>query len=83
MQIDNHIIYGLRLIVLIEDSPQSNNYRQVIFTNKEKLKKIGDVIWGGTPDGYEEKYISMSVDTYPLPDLQQIRDENKRYSPEY
>jgi len=78
MKIDNHIMYGLRLIVLIEDSPQSNNYRQVRL-NKENLEKISNVIWGGTPNAFDEKKdILMSVDTYPLPDLHQIHDENKR-----
>jgi len=80
MKIDNHVLYGLRLIVLMEDSPQSNNYRQIRL-DEEKFKAIGNVIWGGpAKEGLreDEKDILMSQDTYPLPDLQQIHDENRR-----
>jgi ABC-type tungstate transport system permease subunit len=36
-------LYTVRLIVLMEDAPQSNKYRQVIL-NPEQFKKVSDAV---------------------------------------
>ncbi len=64
-------LYVNRMIILIEDGPQSNEYRQLILTAKQ-FKDISDSIAKacGTVliDGKEKVCIKESSQTYPLPD---------------
>ncbi len=62
-------IYGIRLIVLLETSPQSGKYRQVRL-NPERFKNVSMAISTGTP---EEAILDIGDEIIPLPDLQQIR----------
>lgn len=72
MQIDKYTLYGTRLLVFHEDSPQSNQYRQVCLS-PEHFKKVSDAVCGSeATDGEEEVEITMSVDRYKLPDLMEI-----------
>lgn len=73
-QIDKYTLYGIRLLVFLEDDPQSNIYKQVIFT-PEHFKKVSDAVCGSeaTEEEEEEVEITMSVDTYKLPDLMETQ----------
>ncbi len=66
-------IFGTRLLIFIEESPQSNKYRQV-FLNEEEFKKvsfsIGDVV--SEDDGIETVIYKQSEEIYDLPDLREI-----------
>ncbi len=73
MQIDKYTLYGTRLLVFLEDSPQSNQYHQVRLTPAQ-FKVVSDSISNvvGRNGDDEDVEIEMSVDTYTLPDLQEI-----------
>ena len=43
LQVPNDVLYGMRLIVFLEESPQSNIYRQVLLDD-EKFKKVSDSV---------------------------------------
>lgn len=64
-------MYGTRLLVFLEETPQSNKYRQVLLT-KEEFKKMSLSV--GEPTGKEEGgndvvEMQLSDDLYDLPDL--------------
>lgn len=72
MIIDKYTLYGTRLLVFLEDSPQSNKYRQVILTPeqfKDFSNSIGTVV---NKDGDDEDVeMTLSDKIYTLPDLQE------------
>lgn len=73
-QIDKYTLYGTRLLVFLEESPQSNKYRQVCLDAKT-FKAVSDAICGGpVPEGKDEEEceIIMSTDVYDLFDLPEI-----------
>lgn len=76
MKIDKYTLYGTRLLVFLEDAPQSNQYRQVIL-NGSQFKRVSDAISNVVSrNGDEEDVeIEMSLDTYLLPDLQEKTHE--------
>lgn len=63
-------LYEQRMLVFIETSPQSNEYRQV-HLNKEQFKKVSDDICVSVKPadrhGIEEVEIEESDETYFLP----------------
>jgi len=68
-------IYSTRLLVFIEDNPQSNKYHQMFFT-PEEFKRISMAI--GKDTGRKNGRLDIiefqqSVETYALPDLQEIQ----------
>jgi hypothetical protein len=69
-QIDPYELYGTRLLVFLEEEPQSNKYRQILLT-KDEFKKlslsIGTVVEQDGADQTVEMH--MSEDLYTLPDL--------------
>lgn len=72
--IDVSSLFEQRLLIFLEDSPQSNKYHQVVFTQPQ-FKAMSDtmaIVFGGKPDGdeMEEININMSMTTHTLPDLQ-------------
>lgn len=71
--IDLSELYEQRLLLFIEDYPQSNEYRHLIFT-KEQYKQISDTISSFTKISQEEDTetceITASDAIYKLPDLQ-------------
>lgn len=77
MQIDKYTLYGTRLLVFLEDSPQSNQYHQVIL-NPTQFKRVSDAISNvvGRNGDDEDVEMELSVDTYKLPDLQEITHPN-------
>ena len=71
------VIYEQRLLVFIEQEPQSNKYCQVIFTQDE-FKKLSDTIGkenGLTEDGLEKRIMCESEEEYTLPDLQSYQEK--------
>ena len=72
-----HALYGIRTLIFIEDTPQSNKYRQVIVGPK-KYKKISDAISQGKIKGKDGDLqivaIEMSDELYNLPDLTELDD---------
>ena len=70
MFIDKYTLYGTRLLVFLEDAPQSNQYRQIIL-NQDQFKNLSNSI--GTvvdKEGDDEQVeIEMSEEIYTLPDL--------------
>lgn len=78
MQIDKYTLYGTRLLVFIEDAPQSNEYHQV-HLNETQFKRVSDAISNvvGRNGDDEDVEVEMSIDTYKLPDLQEIYPTNK------
>jgi hypothetical protein len=73
MQIDKYTLYGTRLLVFLEADPQSNHYHQVRLT-PDQFKRVSDAISRivGRNGSDEDVEIDMSVDTYLLPDLQEV-----------
>ena len=73
MQIDKYTLYGTRLLVFLEDSPQSNQYHQ-IHLNEKQFKRVSDAVSNvvAKHGDDEDVEVDMSIDTYPLPDLQEI-----------
>ncbi len=73
MQIDKYTLYGTRLLVFLEDAPQSNQYHQ-IYLNKKQFKRVSDAVSNvvARHGDDEDVEVEMSIDTYPLPDLQEI-----------
>lgn len=73
MQIDKYTLYGTRLLVFLEDAPQSNEYRQ-IWVNEKQSKAVSDAVCAvQSREGDDELVmIQMSEETYKLPDLQEI-----------
>lgn len=66
-------MYGTRLLVFVEESPQSNKYRQVIL-DPEEFKRVSmnlGTVTGKLDDQTENVEIQMSDEIYNLPDLQQ------------
>lgn len=67
-------LYEQRMLVFIENEPQSNEYEQLIFTQKQ-YKELTDFISklygieGITMDGLEVIDMKSSEETYILPDL--------------
>lgn len=73
MQIDKYTLYGTRLLVFLEDAPQSNEYRQIC-VNEKQFKALSDAVCTvQSREGDDELVmIQMSEETYKLPDLQEI-----------
>ncbi len=66
-------MYGTRLLIFVEEDPQSNKYRQVLLTPEEFKKasmNLGTVT-GMLDDNTENVELQMSEELYDLPDLQQ------------
>lgn len=77
--IDTELLYEKRMLIFIEEEPQSNEYRQVMF-DKNQFKKISDAILSPiyedkARDGFEICAVNLSDDTYRLPDLNTINNE--------
>ncbi len=72
-QVDKYTLYGTRLLVFLEEGPQSNQYHHV-HLNPQQLKMVSDAICTVVDrQGDEENVtVEMSVETYKLPDLQEI-----------
>lgn len=79
---DTDSLYELRMLVFLENEPQSNKYSQVILNN-EQFKKLSDCIaeiMGGNVkndslrNNYVETDITLSEENYWLPDLQSINE---------
>lgn len=68
-------VFSLRLLMFIEQEPQSNTYRQVIL-NSDQLKKITYIISNIVEKNGDEEIVDYkaSKETYTLPDLQEIHD---------
>lgn len=73
MQIDKYTLYGTRLLVFLEDAPQSNQYHQVRLT-PEQFKRVSDSISNVVAKNGDDEdvEVEMSINTYTLPDLQEI-----------
>lgn len=73
-------IYSQRMLVFLEISPQSNQYRQVLLTPKQ-YKKVSDSIFikliEKKPDGKQIVEIEESDEIYTLPDLMDIYGHTK------
>ena len=71
-------LYSTRLLVFIEEEPQSNQYRQVIL-NKEQFKKVSDAVITIEKEkdehGMEMVSFKHSEELYELPDLIEINYE--------
>jgi hypothetical protein len=73
METDISELYSTRMLIFIEDSPQSNKYRQLMLTPEEFTKvafsfgKVTDV-----KDGVEDVEIRFSKESYNLPDLPEM-----------
>lgn len=70
-------LYGIRLLIFLEVSPQSNKYHQLYFTQeqfKEISLKVGDVIAPKDERHIETVKLEVSEDVYDLPDLQQVNE---------
>mgnify|MGYP001581381100 CR=1 FL=1 len=73
-------IYSLRMLVFLEEEPQSNKYRQVILT-PEQYNVVSVGIShnrrpiGGDMDEVEEH---LSSEVYTLPDLQELPIDTSR-----
>ncbi len=63
-------LYTTRLLIFLEDEPQSNTYRQVILT-PEQFKttslSLGEVLH--TEGDQQDVALQLSEETYQLPDL--------------
>lgn len=79
MELSRYDVYGTRLLVFLEDSPQSNKYRQLIFT-PEEFKKVSLSV--GTVEGKrgddELVRLQESEETYELPDLMEHLSEETK-----
>lgn len=67
-----HEIYSTRMLIFIEDEPQSNQYHQLILTEDEFKKTamtIGRVVKTGEVETVE---LQESEELYTLPDLPEI-----------
>lgn len=67
-------LYQQRMLVFIENEPQSNEYEQLIFTQKQYKELTNFIsklygIEGITMDGLEVIDMKSSEETYTLPDL--------------
>lgn len=74
--IDIQELYSTRLLIFLEDAPQSNNYHQIIL-NGEEFKTvsltIGKIL---SKNGVMENVqVQMSEETYKLPDLREIEGD--------
>lgn len=70
-EIDYSDLYGVRVLVFAETSPQSNKYCQVLFS-PEMFKNMTATIGrrtGKMVDGMEETIMKTSEEEYDLPDL--------------
>lgn len=66
-------LYERRVLVFMEEEPQSNKYRQIGFTKetyKNLTSSLGKVI--STEGEGENREVEMSDELYELPDLQTI-----------
>jgi len=74
-QIDKYVLYGIRLLVFLEESPQSNEYRQVVVDPK-KFKEISDAVCKVEEKEGDEELVSirLSEEIYKLPDLREIHE---------
>lgn len=79
MDINTNELYSTRLLIFMETDAQSNEYNQV-FVNKNQFKKISDAICldikPADAFGIQEVEINLSNETYQLPDLQEIHENN-------
>jgi len=67
-------IYGIRLLVFVEDAPQTNTYRQVLFTPEEFKRTSLSIGTVTEKNGHKEVIeLQMSEETYTLPDLNEIQ----------
>jgi len=75
--------YTQRLLVFLEEEPQSNTYRQVLLS-ADDYKRVSDAISieafknPAFKEDYEQVMLALSDDIYPLPDLQGIQDINNK-----
>lgn len=71
-------LYGIRLLIFMEQEPQSNNYRQVLL-NPEQFKTLsltlGEVV--SQVGSKQEVELNFSDETYTLPDLQEIHEDEE------
>lgn len=71
-------LYTIRMLVFIEDTPQSNKYRQVRFT-KDQHKLFSDAIAKIFPNPNDPTntfriQLATSTKTFSLPDIPEIYD---------
>lgn len=80
LKLDTKELYKIRLVVLLEEEPQSNKYRQVML-NPGEFKKVSDVVHSigekeenhncGNPD-CDGLQLVLSDRIITLPDIQDI-----------
>lgn len=76
MKVDTHELYTVRTLIFLETEPQSNEYHQVML-DQETFKKITEVMSTLVKDGdIQEVNLDLSEETYKLPDLKDIYDNN-------
>ena len=77
-KIDKYDLFGTRLLVFVEESPQSNKYRQIIL-NAEEFKKVSFSIGTITSRNGDDEMVEfqMSEELYDLPDLQEHQEYDK------
>ena len=76
MKIDTHELYTIRTLIFLETEPQSNEYHQVML-DQETFKKVTEVMSTLVKEGeIQEVNLDLSEETYKLPDLKDIYDNN-------
>jgi len=71
IKVDASELYQVRMIILLETSPQSNKYEQMIFTNKQYsdiTKFIHENVYTKTGEWCQMKTLNKEI---VLPDLQE------------
>lgn len=74
--IDKYDLYKTRLLVFLEEDPQSNKYRQIILT-AEQFKNMSDAVCTveSRIGDDEEVTMRLSDEIYTLPDLPETEDD--------
>lgn len=76
MKVDTHELYTIRTLIFLETEPQSNEYHQVML-DQETFKKVTEVMSTLVKEGeIQEVNLDLSEETYKLPDLKDIYDNN-------
>lgn len=76
MKVDTHELYTVRTLIFLETEPQSNEYHQVML-DQETFKKVTEVMSTLVKEGeIQEVNLDLSEETYKLPDLKDIYDNN-------
>jgi hypothetical protein len=70
MEVNYDDLYKLRILVFIENEPQSNLYRQVILSPHQYQSVSSSIGEGGTP-----LKVLASEDLFKLPDLEDVCEE--------